>query len=89
MKNRQNKIKKKIKQGLFKGSKKHKTQSRDRKAKDSEKPLSPAFFVCKPAKLQCHNKREKKGKAVEKGIGFNIYVLCYVKGIKGRKDQST
>jgi hypothetical protein len=89
MKDRHQKIEKKVKSGNVEGKAKKDAKDRGQKGKENKKPLAVCPAVCKLCKGDCHKKGEKKGKAIEGRVQLGVYMLCNVQWIKGRKDDCT
>jgi hypothetical protein len=89
VKDRHQKIEKKVQSGNVNGKAKKDAKDRGQKGKENEKPLAVCPAVCELCKGDRHKKGEKKGEAIEGRVKLGVYMLGNVQWIKGRKDNCT
>jgi hypothetical protein len=87
VKDRHQKIEKKVQSGHVNGKAKKDAKDRGQKGKENEKGLAVCPAVCELRKRDRHKKGEKKGKAIEGRVKLGVYMLGNVQWIKGRKDD--
>jgi len=89
VKDRHQKIEKKVQSGNVEDKAKKDAKDRGQKGKENEKPFAVCPAVCELCKGDHHKKGEKKGKAIEGRVKLRVYILGNVQWIKGRKDDCT
>jgi hypothetical protein len=89
VKDRHQKIEKKVKSGNVEGKAKKGAKDRGQKGKENKKPLAVCPAVCKLCKGDRHKKGKKKGKAIKGRVKLGVYMLGNEQWIKGRKDDCT
>jgi hypothetical protein len=75
VKDRHQKIEKKVESGHVEGKAKKDAKDGGQKGKENEKALAVCPAVCKLCKGDRHKKGEKKGKAIEGRVKLGVYML--------------